>query len=116
MSYFEVALIPVPEDGKDKYLAHAQEAAPLFKKHGALRVTETWAENVPEGKNTSMHLAVQRKEGETLVCSIIEWPDKQTRDGAMDKVMQEMRDTMTTAMPFDGSRLIYGGFQPILDQ
>lgn len=116
MAYFDVALVPVPSDAKVKYLEHAKEALALFKNHGALRVLETWGNDISEGEVTSFPMSVKLEEGETVVCSMIEWPDKATRDAALPKVMEDMQTKMTTEMPFDGKRLIFGGFDAILDQ
>ncbi len=116
MTYFDTAVIAVPSAKKDDYLMHAQEAAPLFKNEGALRVIEAWGDDVADGEKTSFPMAVKCEEGETVVVSFIEWPDKATRDVAMPKVMEAMQTKMTTPMPFDGSRMIFGGFDCISDE
>ena len=114
MPYLDVMAAPVPADGKDAYLAHVKEATPIFLKHGALRLVECWGDDVPDGETTSFPMAVKLKEGETVVVSFIEWPDRETRDAGMGAVMQ---DPAMTAMelPFDGKRLIFGGFDCIMD-
>ena len=92
------------------------EAAAVFKQHGALRVVECWGDDVPEGKITSFPMAVKRKDDETVVFSWITWPSKQVRDEGMKKVMADPRTQPDrNPMPFDGKRLIYGGFEVLLD-
>jgi uncharacterized protein YbaA (DUF1428 family) len=90
--------------------------AALFREFGALRVVETWGDDVPEGKVTSFTLAVQRAGDETVVFSWVEWPSKEVRDAGWQAMMQDPRMAETGEMPFDGKRMIYGGFQMIMDQ
>jgi uncharacterized protein YbaA (DUF1428 family) len=90
--------------------------AALFREFGALRVVETWGDDVPEGKLTSFPLAVQRTEDETVVFSWVEWPSKELRDAGWQAMMQDPRMDQAGEMPFDGKRMIYGGFQMIMDQ
>ena len=116
MTYVDGFVAAVPEGNKALYLEHAALMAPLFRKYGALRVVETWADDVPEGKLNSFHTAVLRKEGEVVVFSWVEWPDKATRDAGWaammaDPIMAEQGD-----LAFDGQRLIYGGFGVILER
>ena len=88
----------------------------MFKAHGALSLVECWGDDVPVGKINSMHSAVLRKDDETVVFSWITWPDKATRDIGMQKVFDDARSSVTMAnMPFDGTRMIFGGFQMIVD-
>ena len=116
MNYVDGFVCAVPAANRDAYLAHASKMAPLFKEFGALNVVETWGDDVPEGKLTSFPLAVQRKDDESVVFSWITWPSKQVRDDAWKKVMADPRMSHeNNPMPFDGKRLIYGGFQTILD-
>ena len=116
MAYIDGCVIPVPTASKAAYLAMVQRMAPLWKKHGATSVVESWSDNVPEGKVTSFTLAVQRKDDESVAFSWIYWPDKATRDVGFPKVMEESSGFMNPAdMPFDGKRMIYGGFQVIMD-
>jgi uncharacterized protein YbaA (DUF1428 family) len=106
----------VPTADKDKYVAYATLAASVFKDHGALQVVECWGDDVPEGKVTSFPIAVQRKDNETVVFSWITWPSKAVRDQAWEKAMQDPRlSPETNPMPFDGNRLIYGGFDMIVE-
>ena len=116
MNYVDGFVAAVPTANRDKFLRHAQEAAVLFKEHGALQVVECWGNDVPEGKVTSFTMAVQRKDDETVVFSWITWPSKAARDAGMAKVMADPRmQTDRNPMPFDGKRVIFGGFEVIVD-
>ncbi|MDZ7895392.1 MAG: DUF1428 domain-containing protein [Sphingobium sp.] len=113
-SYIDGILIPLPDANRDVYLALAQEMAGKFLSHGAVRVVETLGDDVPDGKLTDFARAVALKEGETVVFSWIEWPDKATRMAGWGAMMAD--DSMAgRAMPFDGQRMIYGGFANIVD-
>jgi uncharacterized protein YbaA (DUF1428 family) len=115
MNYVDGFVAAVPTANRDKFLRHAQEGALVFKEHGALQVVECWGNDVPEGKLTSFPLAVQRKEDETVIFSWITWPSKAVRDEGMKKVMADPRmRPEANPMPFDGKRLIYGGFEMIV--
>ncbi len=113
MNYVDGFVAAVPTANRDNYVQHAQMAAAVFRENGALQVTECWGDDVPEGKLTSFTMAVQRKADETVVFSWITWPSKAVRDEAWKKVMADERMSGAT-MPFDGKRMIYGGFQIIL--
>jgi len=116
MSYVDGFVIPVPAGGKQAYLDMATKAAPIFKEYGAIRVVECWGDDVPDGKVTDFKGAVKASEGENIVFSWIEWPSKEIRDAGMAKVMTDERMHPDGDMPFDGKRMIYGGFAPMLDQ
>jgi uncharacterized protein YbaA (DUF1428 family) len=117
MTYIDGFVAAVPTGNRDKFKKHAEEAAAIFKKYGALRVTECWGDDVPEGKVTSFPMAVQRKEDETVVFSWIVWPSKDARKAAWEKIMADPRmKPNTKPMPFDGKRMIYGGFEPIIER
>jgi uncharacterized protein YbaA (DUF1428 family) len=116
MNYIDGFVIAVPTVNREAFRKHAEAAAAVFKEHGALRVVECWGDDVPEGKVTSFPMAVKRKEDETVVFSWIAWPSRAVRDEGMRKVMADPRvQPDMNAMPFDGQRMIYGGFQAILD-
>ncbi|WP_417458884.1 DUF1428 domain-containing protein [Kordiimonas sp.] len=116
MTYVDGYLIPVPTSKKAAYQALAETAAVIFKEHGALSVVETWGDDVPEGKVTSFPMAVKLEEGEAVVFSWITWPDRATRDTGMKKAMEDPRMQMDiSSMPFDGKRMIFGGFETILE-
>ena len=116
MHYVDGFVAAVPNASRDAYKAHAASMAVLFREFGALRVVETWGDDVPEGKLTSFPLAVQRTEDETVVFSWVEWPSKEVRDAGWQTMMQDPRMEQAGEMPFDGKRMIYGGFQMIMDQ
>ncbi len=115
MSYVDGVVIPVPDANKEKYRAKAAEMAAIFKKHGASQVVECWSNDVHDGETTSFHLAVQRKDDESIVFSWIMWPSKDVRDKAWEKIMAEGNMFAPGEMPFDGKRLIYGGFDVIVE-
>jgi len=104
----------VPKSNKNQYLQHAKESAKIFKEYGATGCIETWEDDVPDGKVTDFHRAVQAKPDEAVVFSWITWPDKATRDTAWSKTMEDDR-MKNMQMPFDGKRMIYGGFAPIFE-
>ena len=111
MAYVDGFVAAVPTANREIYKKHAEAAAVVFKEHGAMKLVECWGDDVPDGKLTSFPMAVKRKDDETVVFSWIEWPDKATRDDGMKKMMQDSR--MKAPMPFDGKRLIFGGFEPV---
>jgi uncharacterized protein YbaA (DUF1428 family) len=114
--YFDGFLVPVPSGNRDAYRALAQKMAGVFKEYGATRVVEAWGDDVPDGKITDFKGAVKATPDEKVVYSWIEWPSKQARDAAWPKMMQDERMKPDhTNMPFDGKRMIYGGFVTILD-
>lgn len=115
MSYVDGVIVAVPTANKDAYLDYCRRVDPIFKEHGALAVTETWGDDVPAGKQTDFLRAVQATAEETVVFSWITWPDKAVRDAAWDKIMKDDRMHNGAAMPFDGKRMIYGGFQTVLE-
>ena len=116
MNYIDGFVAAVPTANRDIYRRHAEIAAAVFKEHGALNVVECWGDDVPEGKLTSFPLAVQRKDDETVVFSWISWPSRNARDEGMKKAMADARlQPDTNPMPFDGKRLIYGGFEVLLN-
>lgn len=115
MNYVDGFVAAVPTANREKYRKHAEMAAAVFKEHGALSVVECWGDDVPEGKVTSFPMAVKRQADETVVFSWITWSSRQVRDDGWKKVMADPRlQPDTNPMPFDGKRLIYGGFEPIV--
>lgn len=116
MGYVDGFVAPVPTENRERYIEHARAAATVFKDHGATRVVECWGDDVPDGELTSFSKAVQQKDAETLVFSWVEWPSKAVRDEGMQKVFADPRmQPEANPMPFDGKRLIYGGFTTLLD-
>jgi uncharacterized protein YbaA (DUF1428 family) len=114
MNYVDGFVAAVPAANKDAFLAHANMALPLFKEFGAIRIVECWGDDVPDGKVTDFKTAVKAKEDEVVVFSWIEWPSKEVRDAGMKKMMSDPR-MQGMKMPFDGQRMIFGGFRPMLD-
>jgi uncharacterized protein YbaA (DUF1428 family) len=112
MAYIDGFVIAVPTENKQKFIDHAKKFDAIFLEFGATRVLECWGEDVPKGEVTDFYRAVQAKENESLVFSWVEWPDKATRDAAMTKMKDDER--MKEPMPFDGKRMIYGGFSPVV--
>ena len=113
MAYVDGFVIPVKKTNKDAYVKMAQMAAEIWKDNGALEVVECWGDDVPEGKVTSFPMAVKLEEDEVVVFSWVTWPDRQSRDAGNEKVMADPRMQMNQDMPFDGKRLIFGGFEVI---
>ena len=120
MNYVDGFVIAVPTANKQKFIDHAATADSVFIEMGALRVLECWGEDVPDGETTDFRKAVKANRDESVVFSWIEWPDKATRDAAMAKMMDPgfvdpRMDPAKNPMPFDGKRLIFGGFAPVVD-
>lgn len=117
MKYVDGFVVAVPAENKEAYIAMAAKAAPLFKEFGALRVVECWADDVPDGKLTDFRMAVKALDHEKVVFSWIEYPSKEVRDAANQKMMSDPRmKEFGESMPFDGKRMIYGGFAPIMEE
>jgi uncharacterized protein YbaA (DUF1428 family) len=124
MSYIDGFVIAVPTANKEKFIAHAKMGDSVFIDLGATRVIECWGDDVPDGKVTDFRRAVQANDDETVVFSWIEWPDKETRAAAYAIMTDWMAhpekadprmDPERNPMPFDGKRLIYGGFAPLVE-
>ena len=119
MAYIDGFVIAVPKANKQKFIEHANKGDSVFAELGATRILECWGDDVPDGKVTDFRRAVQANEDEAVVFSWIEWPDKTTRDAAMSKMETLMRTDPRMSpegnpMPFDGKRMIYGGFAPVV--
>ncbi|MBS2035197.1 DUF1428 domain-containing protein [bacterium] len=114
MDYIDGFVVPVPTAQKEEYRQLAQTAAAIFKEYGALGVVEAWGEDVPPGQRTSFPLAVQLEPQENVVFSWVRWPSKSVRDEGMKKFMEDER-MKCMPMPFDGNRMIYGGFQILVE-
>ena len=110
MSYIDGFVIPVPTGKKDAYLALATKMASMFKEFGATRVVECWGNDVPDGKVTDFKRAVKAEDNEAVIFSWIEWPSKAVRDAGNEKMMKDPRMNPQD-MPFDGKRMIFGGFE-----
>jgi uncharacterized protein YbaA (DUF1428 family) len=121
MTYIEGFVIAVPTANKQKFIDHANLGDAVFMDHGATRIVECWQDNVEKGHTTDFFGAVEAKDDESVVFSWIEWPGKAERQemsDAMEDIMKsdERFSPEKNPMPFDGARMIYGGFQPILDE
>ena len=116
MSYVDGFVLAVPTANKEAFRAMAAQVAPIFKQHGATRVVECWGDDVPVGKLTDFHMAVKAEAGENVVFSWIVWPSKEARDAGNQKVMEDPRMKMEGDMPFDGKRMIFGGFEVLVDE
>ncbi|MBM7407425.1 DUF1428 domain-containing protein [Sphingomonas molluscorum] len=114
--YVDGFLIPVAPDQKDAFFDLARRAAPVFLEHGATRVVEAWGDDLPNGKRTDFNRATKVTDGEKVVFAWIEWPSREVRDTGQAKVMGDPRMQDPGTVPFDGKRMIFGGFLPILDQ
>jgi len=117
MTYVDGFVLAVPAENKDAFREHANELLPLFKQCGVSRVVESWGDDVPDGKVTDFKGAVQAKEGEVVVFSWFEYPSKEARDAATAKMRSNERMAeLAPASPFDGKRMIMGGFTAIVEE
>lgn len=115
--YIDGFVAAVPAQNKDKFLEIARQAATIYREHGALQVVETWGDDIPDGEITSFRRAVNAKDGEVIVFSWIMWPSKEARNKGNEAVMNDPRMEMPQEEPpFDAKRMIYGGFQLLLDE
>jgi uncharacterized protein YbaA (DUF1428 family) len=115
MSYIDGFVIPVRSANKQAYREMAAKAAAVFKEYGAIRSVECWGDDVRDGKVTDFKGAVKAQAGETVVFSWVVWPSKAVRDAGNEKMKHDPRMKMTGDMPFDGQRMIFGGFEVLLD-
>ncbi len=119
MPYIDGFVLAVPTANKQTFIDHANLGDSVFIDLGATRILECWGDEVPEGKQTDFRMAVKAKEDETIVFSWVEWPDKATRDAAMKKIMDpdfkdDRMNPEKNPMPFDGQRMIFGGFEAVV--
>ena len=114
-AYIDGFVVPVPDAKREAYRTLASKMAKVFRQHGATRVVEAFGDDVSKGEITDFYRAVKAEDGETVVFSFIEWPDKQARDDAWAKIMADESMKPTDPMPFSGQRMFWGGFAPILD-
>lgn len=119
MPYIDGFVIAVPTAGRQRFIDHASHFDPIFLELGATRVVECWGDDVPDGTLTDFRRAVQATADETVVFAWVEWPDKATRDAGMKKMMADPRmdpaNPANPPMPFDGKRMIFGGFERVLE-
>ena len=117
MTYFDVFVRAVPTANRERYRQHGDAAAAVFREYGALQVVECWGDDVPEGEKTSLQKPVKKQDDETVVFGWILWPSHEARDEGRPKAMADARlSEEANPMPFDGSRLIYGGFETIVER
>ena len=115
MSFYFGSLAAVPTANKQAYIDHVKKAWQLFSRYGAARMVEAWGVDLPRGKVNDFYGAVQAKDDESVTFSWIEWPDRATADAAWAKMEKDPDMAVMADMPFDGKRMIYGGFEPIFE-
>lgn len=116
MTYVDVFVASMRPEQREAYIKHCKIAAEVLKEGGALRVVECWGDDVPQGQLTDFYMAVQAEPGEVVVTGWIEWPSKEARDAGMGKMMTDPRmQPDLNPMPFNGRKMIYGGFQLVLE-
>lgn len=114
--YVDGFVIAVPKENVEEYRRIAQSAAEIWREHGALHVVEAVADDVPYGEVTSFPRGVQATDDETVIFSFITYPSREARDAINAKVMEDERiKGQMDSMPFDASRMVYGGFRSIVD-
>jgi uncharacterized protein YbaA (DUF1428 family) len=115
MSYIDGFVIPVPSGNKEAFRTMAEQVAPMFIEHGAERVIECWGDDVPHGEHTDFYGAVKAGEDETIVFAWVVWPSREARDAGAARINADPAMRPEGEMPFDGKRMIFGGFQTIVD-
>ena len=115
MSYIQGFIVAVPTANKQAYHDHAAAALPLFREFGAGRMVEGWGDDVPDGQTNDFKGAVLAQDDETVVFSWVEYADRATCDAAGEKMMSDPRMADLGDMPFDGKRMVWGGFDPVID-
>jgi uncharacterized protein YbaA (DUF1428 family) len=114
-AYVQGFVLPVPEAKKEAYRKMAEAAWEMFRGYGALRVVEAWQDDVPEGKQTDFFRSVKTEPGEKVVFSFVEWPSRAVCDAASERMQKDVQPPPADEMPFDGKRMIYGGFAPVVE-
>ncbi|MGH6613937.1 DUF1428 domain-containing protein [Sphingomonas sp.] len=115
MSYIQGFVLAVPAANKQAYIDHASKSIALFRDYGMTRMVENWGDEVPDGTVTDFKRAVQAKDDETVLFSWLEWPSRQVYQDGIARMMEDPRMAEMGECPFDGQRMIYGGFEPLLD-
>ncbi|MEO6718417.1 MAG: DUF1428 domain-containing protein [Novosphingobium sp.] len=115
-NYVQGFLIPVPAAKREAYRTMAEDVWPMFQEYGAVRVVECWDDEVPEGKVTDFRRAVKAEPDEKVVFSFMEWPSREVCEKAHDAMMKDdrMQPPEGMEMPFDGKRMVFGGFTPVV--
>jgi uncharacterized protein YbaA (DUF1428 family) len=112
--YVQGFIVPVPNDRREDYRKMAHDAWSMFERYGARGVVEAWGDDVPRGQRTDFYRAVKAEEGENIVFSTMAWPSRAVCDAAAERMMNDPDMKMPDDMPFDGMRMVYGGFEPVL--
>ena len=115
MNYVDGFVAAVGAGDEERYVEHSRRMSALFREFGAVRQVECWGDDVPGGKVTDFRRAVAAEEGEVVVLGWIEWPSREVRDAAWKKIMEDPRMREASDPPFDGKRMIYGGFRTVLE-
>ena len=120
MPYIDGFLNVVPIADKADFIKNIQFTNGVFIEVGATRVVESWGDDLPEGTLTDFRKAVQAKPNETVVLSWLEWPDRATRDQGLARIQElaktdERFDPAVNPIPYDGKRMIFGGFDVVYD-
>jgi len=115
MSYVDGFILPLPNGKEDEYRKMAQDFAAKAETHGAIASVEALGDGLEHGHTTDFYRAVQAKDDENVVFSFIIWPDKATRDSAWEKIMADPEMQPQGDMPFDGKRMFWGGFNPLVN-
>lgn len=114
MSHLDGYVIPVPVARREAYLELARWFDQAMIELGAIEVIEAWETDVPDGQRTDFRKAVAAEPGEQIVFALILWPDKPTADAAHEAIHEDERFKAMTEMPFDGRRMIFGAFEPVV--
>lgn len=117
MTYIDCYVAAVPRSNRDAFVSHAEQAGDVFKAHGAIEYRECWGVSVPDGERTSFPKAVQKEQGEDVIIGWAVWPSKSHRDSQMPNVMEALNQMGAGAdMPFDAARMIFGGFETVVER
>lgn len=112
MHYIDGFVCAVPNDQREAYVEYSRKFGAIFREYGALSVVDAWGDDVPDGKLTSFPLAVKREANETVAFGWVAWPSRAVRDAAWGRMQSDPRFAPgNNVMPFDGKRMIFGGFQ-----
>ncbi|HVL78588.1 MAG TPA: DUF1428 domain-containing protein [Sphingomicrobium sp.] len=115
MSYIDGFVLPLRDEKAGDYRKMAEMFAAKASKLGAIGTVEALGDGLEHGHTTDFFRAVKAEDGENVVFSFIVWPDKATRDSAWEKIMADPEMQPNGEMPFDGKRMFWGGFKPILN-
>lgn len=114
-AYLQGFIVPARTDQQNAYRQMAEDAWPFFQEYGACRLVEAWQDDVPAGKQTDFFRSVKAEPGESVVFAFMEWPSRDVCDAAHSKMQADERMKMPAEMPFDGKRMVYGGFTPVVE-